>query len=832
MLFLIYLFACVFSKLGQKCEHFIEQDFHDNQLNSKFRLAKDKISQCKDWCLAFEDCKAYNLWFASDKESDDVRTFCSLCSSAEYVSIPPQRKSIWALYELSEAERSRACIDDDWVDQSFCNCGSSRCERGQLCSNNECHNACSRETCNFHGIDRYPADGCEDCTCDRHWYGKQCSITDRESISQLKVAFCHPVLFGRTNITRLQTFLDYYRLIGFNHFYFWSEPDRMVERFFSRQSDVTFSLFDSEAEIARHRFENFPPGYGGGEADHYHGQNVAIHSCLKQTHAAGFDWVLFGDNDEFLYYSGDFDLRNFLARFSHFSAVSLGKVLHTRDVCTKSDADNDLFRFLYRAESGFCSEIDFNRDFDNCESYYGRRKYFVQPKFITKLQIHEPTAFEGEMVDLDVSTAHMKEIVGYNKFEQCDSVDDSISMQMPFMPSDFHGDLSSYVSLKGKLQMVYDFEFENWLERLYDTSTPEQTLLSEISRFQSYLERVSEDPCNNDVVLVQNWVTCGFGCSMTAYFSQILEAYFRGETFTFGRRHLDYARYFQQVFKDEAFPICAEEEKLQSKPILETTNPHDFYVKRIKNANVEERFRPFFHLIASEMWGLLKTPIMSYVEEAILQANLPERYTAMHVRRHDKCLAEANCVGLTEYFSHLQDASTPVFVMSDEKPDVLQVEVDMCCSEAKVTSLETEGDVQDLRYLVAEITASMHGEEIVCTGSSNICRLLWAVSDLSTTIHNVDTNSILCGDARNPECLVKASIDAVDYFLPGFDSVKHAEFGTMLTESSDVGLRVLEAKVASSRIVEERRVLQDVVNRAPSAMSTQVPDDNSDDGGD
>ena len=74
----------------------------------------------------------------------------------------------------------------------------------------------------------------------------------------MKLAFCHPVLFGYQNVTRLETFLEYYRLIGFDHFFFWAEEGTGVDSFFMNQHDVTFNIYDQEFEVESSGFFYFP----------------------------------------------------------------------------------------------------------------------------------------------------------------------------------------------------------------------------------------------------------------------------------------------------------------------------------------------------------------------------------------------------------------------------------------------------------------------------------------------------------------------------------------------------------------------------------------------
>ena len=147
-----------------------------------------------------------------------------------------------------------------------------------------------------------------------------------------------------------------------------------------RVYNETFEVEDSE-------FFLYPEHYQGQEKEWYHGQNVAIHSCLKQTQRLGFDWVLFGDLDEFLYFQ-DESLRHFLAHFSEMSHISLGKHMISRTFCSESArGPNELFRSLYRPESPYCSYEDGNhlRSFEYCDVYFGRRKVnSITDKFVYK----------------------------------------------------------------------------------------------------------------------------------------------------------------------------------------------------------------------------------------------------------------------------------------------------------------------------------------------------------------------------------------------------------------------------------------------------------------
>jgi len=815
LLWTVNVFAWTEVKNGAECADFHHKDYMFNALNEKFTRASDKIDQCERWCLRNIECKSFALWFAHSSEADAKAAYCSLCATEEYIDRPiVSENSGWFHHRIDETERISEC-SEGLVESMTCSCGDTDCTIGSICEHGECHapcdhgvvtgktctcesekceqdrfcdainqqclHQCSREKCNHHGQDVDPTDGCDTCECDLHFYGDQCQYTNYQSIKEMKLAFCHPVLFGQTNVTRLETFLDYYRRIGFNRFFFWSEPNSEVEQFFTQQDDVTFQIYNEDYEVHTHEFFLYPPGYGGGDKDWYHGQNVAIHSCLKLTQEQGFDWVQFGDSDEFVYFTGNEDLRSFLARFQRFSYISLGKMMHTRQYCAEhQESPNDLFDLLYRPDSPFCSFEDGNiyRSYEYCETFFGRRKYIIQPHFISKLQIHEPVMFEGIGMDLSTDVAHIKELRGYNEHRECEYVTSDpyieISNEAQFRKS-MHGGFENYqVQIRQNTTMVTlikDFEFDEWLHHLYDlpyTKPEDQDTFHDfdhVGAFEDFYQRSLEDPCSNDAVLFQYWDVCGFGCATNTLVLQILDAYFRGQTFSFSSKHSDYQRYFRFIFEDKAFPICDDEEALSRKPRVQPINPHVFYKTHVHHGRRENALRPLFHHIYHDiLWKSLKVWLQDEIETRFDENPQLKHFTAIHVRRGDKCIEEAHCIGFEKYYEHVSQRDQPIFLMTDALTEVAD-EIEECCEEVKdqVYTLDENlnkdantrawDDGSSFIDLIIEVSMAGRADSVVCSGSSNLCRLLWALTDPETSIFNMDTKSMLCGDARNVACM-------------------------------------------------------------------------------
>eukprot|EP00494_Astrolonche_serrata_P025198 UN25459 len=175
-------------------------------------------------------------------------------------------------------------------------------------------------------------------------------------------------------------------------------------------------FYDEERILKNIDYLDYPLAFGNGEPGYYHGQNLVLTKCLDITREENYDWVQFGDMDEFLYFEGKFDVRTFLSRFSRYSHITLGKYMYSRKYCRPKNEShpNDIFSFLYRPTSPFCAEakdryqetVDYDnlRNYKFCQSWYGRRKYIVQPKLIKKLHIHQISQVISKPgIDLDVN---------------------------------------------------------------------------------------------------------------------------------------------------------------------------------------------------------------------------------------------------------------------------------------------------------------------------------------------------------------------------------------------------------------------------------------------
>jgi hypothetical protein len=114
---------------------------------------------------------------------------------------------------------------------------------------------------------------------------------------------------------KVLSFVSYYRLLGFDHIYFWYRPDIALRPRFDQLKALPYVTLTEYA--------------GGGEHD---GQFVVEHACLSQAKfATNYTWALTIDLDEYLWYSWRGPIYTFIAHIlANFHYVSIGKYMYTR----------------------------------------------------------------------------------------------------------------------------------------------------------------------------------------------------------------------------------------------------------------------------------------------------------------------------------------------------------------------------------------------------------------------------------------------------------------------------------------------------------------------
>jgi hypothetical protein len=148
--------------------------------------------------------------------------------------------------------------------------------------------------------------------------------------SSITTAICYRTLVGNDTIPKIFSWVCYYRLLGFDHVFFWYRRD-MAQRPYS--DEVKAFPYVTLMEYT-------------GSAHRTHGQVEAEHACLSQTKfAANYSWALPVDLDECLWHTNNEPIYKYVVnRLDDFHYVWLGKYMYTRRHAVA----------LERNDSGFC----------------------------------------------------------------------------------------------------------------------------------------------------------------------------------------------------------------------------------------------------------------------------------------------------------------------------------------------------------------------------------------------------------------------------------------------------------------------------------------------
>jgi hypothetical protein len=104
--------------------------------------------------------------------------------------------------------------------------------------------------------------------------------------SDITTAICHRTLHGNINMQKVFSFVSSYRLLGFDHIFFWYRPHIALSPRFDELKALPYVTLTEYT--------------GGGEHD---GQFVVEEACLSQAKfAANYTWALSIDLDEYLWY--------------------------------------------------------------------------------------------------------------------------------------------------------------------------------------------------------------------------------------------------------------------------------------------------------------------------------------------------------------------------------------------------------------------------------------------------------------------------------------------------------------------------------------------------
>jgi hypothetical protein len=165
------------------------------------------------------------------------------------------------------------------------------------------------------------------------------TTTNTTNTKEISTALCYKTLFGPVDIHKLTLWAAYYKLLGIDRIFMWYLPELVSEK-----SPVKGNWSELESlpyltllpnTVGRTKSYN---GYERVENGRPGDQWDAERWCLKDK-AKDYDFVLFVDSDEFLWFREKVGLKEFLQPYRDYNYLSFGKYLYTlrHGVKTKKD---------------------------------------------------------------------------------------------------------------------------------------------------------------------------------------------------------------------------------------------------------------------------------------------------------------------------------------------------------------------------------------------------------------------------------------------------------------------------------------------------------------
>jgi hypothetical protein len=205
--------------------------------------------------------------------------------------------------------------------------------------------------------------------------------------SNITTALCCKALFGEIDLWRVVLWVAYYRLLGFDHiFLFHQDIVANYSGFEVLQSLPYVTLTPVEGNIIEfkqksqklNRTVTIPYWRFVGKDSQKSLQNQCLRNYTKD-----YDWVMFADIDEYLSFSEEMGIKDFITEYSEDNiSLGFGKYMYTL-TARVDQVDSGFGLDMYAFTPGvYCkkelSESDESRK--ECGGFYGSTKLIVRPK--------------------------------------------------------------------------------------------------------------------------------------------------------------------------------------------------------------------------------------------------------------------------------------------------------------------------------------------------------------------------------------------------------------------------------------------------------------------
>jgi len=287
---------------------------------------------------------------------------------------------------------------------------------------------------------------------------QESALLTQQDKSGITAAVCHRTLFGDIHLDPLFAFVSYYRLMGFDHIFFWYRANiAEIPRFQELYSLPYVTMTE----------------YNGTGNKHGQGESEAM--CLGEAkYAAKYDWALYIDADEYLWFNTPMSAKEFISRLDpKYTFVSFGKWMYSMRHAVKEnvqDSGFDLDSFAFTAKSHcmrYANQQNQPRNFTFCPNFLGRCKILAKPAKHKRVHTHGMQAKLSwpYVIHFDTSVAHFKEWrrllkKDLNFVKYHDPVSFNVSHGREI---DLKHAMQGHELVDGKLTMHYLPDFRNWM---------------------------------------------------------------------------------------------------------------------------------------------------------------------------------------------------------------------------------------------------------------------------------------------------------------------------------------------------------------------------------
>jgi hypothetical protein len=232
--------------------------------------------------------------------------------------------------------------------------------------------------------------------------------------SNITTALCCKALFGEIDLSRVALWVAYYRLLGFDHiFLFHQDIVANYPGFDVLQSLPYVTLTPVEGNMTE--FKQKSQHFNSSTTTPYwrfvgkYNQKSLQTACLR-NYTKNYSWTMFADVDEYLSFSEEMGIKDFLAVYSEDNiSLGFGKYMYTltaRVDQVDSGFGLDMYPFtpgVYCKKGLAKSDERFRKE---CVGFFGSTKLIVRPQhFANGIHgIHGPRRIKKKNGEIQINT--------------------------------------------------------------------------------------------------------------------------------------------------------------------------------------------------------------------------------------------------------------------------------------------------------------------------------------------------------------------------------------------------------------------------------------------